>query len=114
MGEDVVPQDDPGDASGPGLRASTEPLRVSALRASVPIADSLWHNGTNCYGCPHCSCGAVPDWLNEAPLRCTGCKRPLRPWPPLASTIDSREAIETAQQAQPEGPERGGEAETPR
>ena len=29
------------------------------------------------YGCPFCSCGAVPDWKNEAHLRCTGCKRAL-------------------------------------
>ncbi len=38
-----------------------------------------WSHATNCYSCPKCSCGAVPDWKGEASLRCTGCKTPLEP-----------------------------------
>lgn len=38
---------------------------------------AMYHHGTRGYGCPYCSCGAVPDWKKEAPLRCTGCHKPL-------------------------------------
>lgn len=48
----------------------------SAIMIQTTVFAS-WSSATNCYSCPKCSCGAVPDWKREAPLRCTGCKAPL-------------------------------------
>lgn len=70
------------DAFGPGSCASHEAPSGLRHSAAIPIAalpTATFHHGTNCYGCPHCACGCVPDWLGEAPLRCTGCKAALRP-----------------------------------
>jgi len=52
-----------------GQKAARKPKRLKV---------SIYNHASCCYECPVCSCGAVLDWRNEAPLRCTGCKEPLR------------------------------------
>ena len=51
------------------------PLDAHELPPSM--AQGLWSGASDCYICPHCSCGVVPDWRGAAPLRCTGCKAAL-------------------------------------
>jgi hypothetical protein len=34
-----------------------------------------YNYGTNCFGCPYCSCGCRADWQKTHILRCTGCHR---------------------------------------
>lgn len=66
-----------GCSNEPPARSSLVGGVQKAMADPKTTAFASWSSATNCYSCPKCSCGAVPDWKREAPLRCTGCKAPL-------------------------------------